>query len=240
MKLDNLVKKAEDARRVYDYLAKELNIDTRVPVKFLISQKSIKELKKSNLSENPFPHVIALVLAKLRKKGVDKLFKEEKVIQTAVIAAVLSLCAELATNIGELRGDTFDGDEIDTDILYSGMQAIRLYMANYKDKEFKKVRLKSALRVDNAINGYIVKKEDFKSNLLKNVKFIWYESVNEDPIKVFTRLNIGKIPLTSAELVKAMFLRSDGKNRLNREKQEEISLQWDNIEKELHNETTSN
>lgn len=157
MKLDNLVKKAEDARRVYDYLAKELNIDTRVPVKFLISQKSIKELKKCNLSENPFPHVIALVLAKLRKKGVDKLFKEEKVIQTAVIAAVLSLCAELATNIGELRGDTFDGDEIDTDILYSGMQAIRLYMANYKDKEFKKVRLKSALRVDNAINGSFYK-----------------------------------------------------------------------------------
>ena len=36
----------------------------------------------------------------------------------------------------------------------------------------------------------------------ENVKIIWYEvSENEDAISLFTRLNIGKIPLTSAELV---------------------------------------
>ncbi len=69
-------------------------------------------------------------------------------------------------------------------------------------------------------------------------KVIWYEvGENEDAISLFTRLNIGKIPLTSAELVKAMFLSSSGKNKPDREKQEEISLQWDNIEKELHNDS---
>ena len=68
----------------------------------------------------------------------------------------------------------------------------------------------------------------------ENVKIIWYEvGEDEDAIALFTRLNIGKIPLTSAELVKAMFLSNNSK--MNREKQEEISLQWDNMERELHN-----
>ena len=72
----------------------------------------------------------------------------------------------------------------------------------------------------------------------EDVKIIWYEvGENEDAISLFTRLNIGKIPLTSAELVKAMFLIRDNSNNMNRKKQEEISLQWDNIEKELHNDS---
>ncbi len=72
----------------------------------------------------------------------------------------------------------------------------------------------------------------------EDVKIIWYEvGENEDAISLFTRLNIGKIPLTSAELVKAMFLSSNGKRKKDREKQEEISLQWDNMEKELHDDS---
>ena len=72
----------------------------------------------------------------------------------------------------------------------------------------------------------------------EDVKIIWYEvGESEDAISLFTRLNIGKIPLTSAELVKAMFLSRDNSENMDREKQEEISLQWDNIEKELHNDS---
>lgn len=72
----------------------------------------------------------------------------------------------------------------------------------------------------------------------ENVKVIWYEvDEDEDTIALFTRLNIGKIPLTSAELVKAMFLSRDTNSGMEREKQEEITLQWDSIEKELHNES---
>lgn len=72
-----------------------------------------------------------------------------------------------------------------------------------------------------------------------NVRFIWYESVNEDPIKVFTRLNIGKISLTNAELIKALFLNrsnfqvSDDKHLKLR--QQEIASEWDNIEYTLQN-----
>lgn len=68
------------------------------------------------------------------------------------------------------------------------------------------------------------------------VKIIWYEvGETEDANSFFTRLNIGKIPLTNAELVKAMFLSKDNDEDVDKEKQEEISLQWDNIERELHN-----
>ena len=84
------------------------------------------------------------------------------------------------------------------------------------------------------------KKSKFKEILLNDVKFIWYESVNEDPIKVFTRLNIGKISLTNAELIKALVL-----NRSNfissdidhlKLRQQEIATEWDIIEYSLQNE----
>lgn len=84
-----------------------------------------------------------------------------------------------------------------------------------------------------------VKKDDFKDQLLKNVKFIWYESVDEDPIKVFTRLNIGKIKLTNSELIKALMLnRSNFKDESSRHiqlRQQEIASEWDNIEYTLQN-----
>ena len=66
------------------------------------------------------------------------------------------------------------------------------------------------------------------------VKIIWYEVPDtENSIDLFTRLNIGKIPLTSSELVKALFLKNESENAI---RQEELSLEWDNMEKELHNE----
>lgn len=72
----------------------------------------------------------------------------------------------------------------------------------------------------------------------KSVKVIWYEvGPEEDAVALFTRLNIGKIPLTSSELVKAMFLCRDGSKAVSTERQEEISLQWDNMERELHNDS---
>ena len=75
----------------------------------------------------------------------------------------------------------------------------------------------------------------------ERVKVIWYEVNNigksikdeiEDSTELFTRLNIGKIPLTNAELVKALFLSKDSKD-ITIEKQLEIATSWDIIEREL-------
>ena len=68
----------------------------------------------------------------------------------------------------------------------------------------------------------------------EDVKIIWYEvSESEDSIALFERLNIGKIPLTSAELVKAMFLSQEAQTSGVGNRQQEIALQWDNIERSL-------
>lgn len=48
--------------------------------------------------------------------------------------------------------------------------------------------------------------KNYTEVLLNKVKFIWYDTDTQDPIEVFTRLNIDKIPLTSAELIKAILL----------------------------------
>ena len=62
------------------------------------------------------------------------------------------------------------------------------------------------------------------------VQVIWYESTDADPIKIFTRLNIGKIPLRNAELIKALFLQKRDSNELSEIQQIQISKEWDQIE----------
>ena len=80
---------------------------------------------------------------------------------------------------------------------------------------------------------YIV--TDFLKRFDNSVKVIWYElqaADEKEAIALFTRLNIGRIPLTNAELVKALFLCQT--DQVTKSKQMEISLQWDTIERELH------
>jgi len=76
---------------------------------------------------------------------------------------------------------------------------------------------------------------DIESILLNRVKIIWYEIVDgSDPIDVFTRLNIGKIPLTNAELIKALFLQSSNFQQDKASlKQIQIATEWDLMEKSL-------
>ena len=77
---------------------------------------------------------------------------------------------------------------------------------------------------------------DINSKLNKKIRIIWYEvNSDEDSVSLFTRLNIGRIPLTNAELVKALFLSRN--NGIDDKKQLEITTAWDIIEKELHNES---
>jgi hypothetical protein len=75
----------------------------------------------------------------------------------------------------------------------------------------------------------------------KSVQVIWYdlsdECQQEDyAIDVFSRINIGKIPLTNSELVKAMFLHNSDPQKNNASlKQIQIATEWDLIEQHLQN-----
>ena len=87
-------------------------------------------------------------------------------------------------------------------------------------------------------------------DLYKVVKVIWYD-INEDlsdltneerdrkSIEIFTRINLGKIPLTNAELIKALFLQKRSplaNDKVAELKQLEIAGEWDRIEYALQNE----
>ncbi|MDR2084090.1 MAG: DUF262 domain-containing protein [Bacteroidales bacterium] len=74
---------------------------------------------------------------------------------------------------------------------------------------------------------------DISTKLNKQIRVIWYEvGTDESSVSLFTRLNIGRIPLTNAELIKALFLSRN--NSIDEGKQLEIATAWDIIEKELH------
>ena len=74
---------------------------------------------------------------------------------------------------------------------------------------------------------------NFYQTLFNSVKIIWYEPEdNVSGVDLFTRLNIGRIPLTNSELVRALFLSRN--SDLTPAEQLEIAAEWDSIEKELH------
>ncbi len=82
---------------------------------------------------------------------------------------------------------------------------------------------------------------DTKIDKAKNVRVIWYEVMDEESatsIDIFTRLNIGKIPLTNAELIKALLLRRG--NFVDTEvtmKQLQIAAEWNRIEQKLQDDS---
>lgn len=77
--------------------------------------------------------------------------------------------------------------------------------------------------------------EAIKSALLNSTKVIWFELAERDnPVDAFTRLNVGKIPLTSDELIRALFLRSADPNDKDATNiRMRIAYEWDQLEKGL-------
>ena len=68
------------------------------------------------------------------------------------------------------------------------------------------------------------------SGVYDRIVFIWYElDDSEDPIKVFTNINAGKISLTNSELIKANLL-----SFFKEKERDRIALEWEEIEKGLN------
>ena len=169
--------------------------------------------------------------------------------------------------IGEKQYEVIDGQQRLTTIylvlfylnqLYTEEHRVPLFELKYETRktshDFLKELKKDEISEENIDFYYIstaykticnwFKKEDFDINEFQskfkfNTKVIWYESNEDDPIAIFTRINIGKIPLTNAELIKALFMNSSNfeKKRSDkvRLKQLEISTEWDRIEHALQN-----
>lgn len=108
--------------------------------------------------------------------------------------------------------------DINLHFMYEAKKAVESWLKNLKEKEGK--------------DG-----KQMIETIWKRVKVIWYKTDEKNPISVFTRLNVGRISLTSSELIKALFLNRDNFNGKSDDiilaKQTQIAQEWDTIENQL-------
>lgn len=133
-------------------------------------------------------------------------------------------CIDFLKRLNVKPDDSVDIDKSNIDYYHisSALQTIRQWQITYP-----------------TVKGKQFTSTSFQSTFLANSKIIWYEvSQNEKSSKLFERLNLGKIPLTNAELTKALFLSSESFKDLSEEekriKQYEIARLWDEIEHTLN------
>jgi len=123
---------------------------------------------------------------------------------------------------------TEDKDNIDYYYISKAFLCIKNWFEeNIKQKRITKADFANALIKVDRKNG---------RDLANNVRFIWYEAEDDeavkDPAEIFTRINMGKIPLTSAELIKAiLFIKESEEDRENH--QFKRAYEWESIESAL-------
>jgi uncharacterized protein with ParB-like and HNH nuclease domain len=141
------------------------------------------------------------------------------------------------------------GIESPYSLKYETRQESTVFLQTLKTEKEPNIDFHHILEVNNATIEWFknekIDKEKIKEAFLNKTKVIWYEvdskfeNVREESIKIFTRINMGKIPLTNAELIKALFLNSSNFKDSNSEqiklKQLEIAGEWDRIEYALQN-----
>lgn len=105
----------------------------------------------------------------------------------------------------------------------------------YIDEWFKKNCGKNLWQLKDNFRSLLLASKSMGDSLSKfgTVQVIWYETEEADPIKTFTRLNIGKIPLNNAELIKALFLQKREESDFSKYLQIQIAHEWDQIEYKL-------
>lgn len=107
------------------------------------------------------------------------------------------------------------GSNIDFFHMFRAFQCIETWFAKYEHR---------ATREATRLFDY----------LFEHVKVLWYEAPKEvDSTDLFTRLNVGRIPLTDAELVKALLLSHGQSTAGHTDRSLEIAAHWDGIERDL-------
>lgn len=153
-----------------------------------------------------------------RWRGEDKLGQFELQYETREGSA------DFLRNLRVNKDNTVDENNnyIDYHYFSKALQTIHQWRLTYEDN-----------------NGRQLNTAQFQSTFEGYSKVIWYQvTEQEDGRRLFERLNLGKIPLTNAELVKALFLSEESFRELPDEerkiKQFEIARLWDEIEHTLN------
>lgn len=148
-------------------------------------------------------------------------------------------------SLSSLANQIFDEElcKCDFDITYETKEDSKKFLSNIADAT-KEDAIATAdrlymyhafLEIDKWVDeNKVTALANISKYLSNNVFLIWYEiEVSEDETrKIFWNLNSGKIRLTNAELVKALFL-SKSQSDIDEVDKRVIASQWDDIEKEL-------
>lgn len=136
--------------------------------------------------------------------------------------ALLKKSIEKGQSYNDFCDQYSEFDNPDVFYLHEVLSAIKLWFANSTENQ----------------------KKAFQQKLLHQVYVIWYdvtkhqsETTVED---VFLNLNAGKIPLTSSELIKALFvlsIQSNHSTEIAELKAYELANEWDQIESQLHDDS---
>lgn len=127
---------------------------------------------------------------------------------------------------------------IDFHYMYEAYNAINKWIEERKKAQGDNTEIRKLL--DTLLQQQ--KNENDGMDIAHNVRLIWYEvdrttsGTSQSPIDIFTRLNIGKIPLSNSELIRALLLRHDNfPNDKSGLLQNRIASQWNQIEQTLQN-----
>ena len=150
-----------------------------------------------------------------------------------------------ATNVWEL----IDGQQRLTtillilDVCYREGKTLPYNIMYVNDRKIDDYFIKNAKKtIEEWFKSFGLREDDVRDDIRKkihsNVQFIWYEVDDKaNSGEVFTKLNMGKIPLTNAELFKALLLiRRDDHQNSDENRILKISFEWDAIEQSLHDE----
>jgi len=147
--------------------------------------------------------------------------------------------------ISSIEIDNPDERILENESIEKTLRSIHIKCGNYDAESnidfFHIMNAYKAIHYWVAMKGADLDNNKFQSVFLNETKVIWYEveeSDNNKSVDIFTRLNIGKIPLTNSELIKALFLMkgnfSSEKASL---KQIQIASEWDIIERTLQDDS---
>jgi len=183
-----------------------------------------------------------LVVKKISENRYNVIDGQQRLTTIFIILKYLENLLKEENGIDEIYMLSYETRKDSKDFL----QNIASKTRNESDKNMDYFYMYQAYKaVENWFEEKIKEKKTTKRKMLeiftnledeKHIEFIWYEvEDSEDEVKIFARLNSGKIPLTNAELIKALFLnvRNFPKGGSENEiitKQIEISKEWDEIE----------
>lgn len=214
----------------------------------------LKEYQETRTKNSPPYYLQPLVV---KPRGEDgKVAEEYEVIdgqqRLTTIGLILHYIAQTDSVIKIKNFLESNSERIPKDVMQDAKKLPPPATVNitYETRKTADTRLTAIIEKDNAdtLDEYHIKEvyrsihEWFRSNqeqeqnILRTLKehtaVIWYEPEG-DAHELFQRLNIGRIPLTNAELIRALFLTSKSTDIYSEREQVLIAEQWNDIERRL-------